>query len=732
MKTRSLLLALTCVSAALGSSTFAQSAAQQKLSPALRNKFRTLSTSSSPIQVVVRFKSPQVVKGKGQLKNLRNSVEANVGSSINQVRGNGNLKKLFSTQSVNAAVSELAGGEKLWLDNSVVLTVTLEQAELLANLPNVEYVFDNFRIPAPKVEAQSTTSAPAGTPWHLQKVGAPQLWAAGFKGQGVRIGTLDTGVDASHPELAGKIQAFAEFDGEGKRVAGATPHDTGNHGTHTAGLLVGNTVGVAPSAKLLSALVLPPEGGTFAQVIAGMQWVIDPDNNAATDDGADVVSLSIGLPGLYTEFVQPTRNLINAGIAPVYAAGNFGPGAGTVGSPGAIPEAISVGATTQDGAVAPYSSRGPVVWKDPYNNSFNKPDLVAPGDTVTSSVPGGGYAALSGTSQATPIVAGSIAVLLSAKPNLTVDQLKSALFSSANKLGGGVNTTSGNGLVNLPAAAQALGIALSAPAPTPAPTPAPAPTPTPAPAPQPPTGQVRKLKTLLVMDDCTLDSNSTNALINYYRDPVKANANGAFLWVPAEQGPVPLAEMKKYQLLIWATGECYSGTISAQDQGNLAQYLEGGGYLLATGQDIGYEIGSSAFYQNYLKSKFVGDSSGNPRVDGGGVLQGATFTLNGAGGAKNQYYPDVIAPVGGAALAGTWGTEGTKAGALTPQSVQGGAPAPTNKLLIGAQSVNEPAGAIVLNDSGKYRTANLSFGIESLSAPERTNLISKLMAWFGR
>ncbi len=728
MKTRSLILAVACVSAALGSSTFAQSApsVQQKLSPALRNKFRTLSTSSSLVQVVVRFKSPQVVKGKGQLKNLRNSVEANIGSSIGQVRGNGNLKKLFSTQSLNAAANKLAGGEKLWLDNSVVLTVTLEQAELLANLPNVEYVFDNFRIPAPKVQAQSATTAPAGTPWHLQKVGAPQLWAAGFKGQGVRIGTLDTGIDPSHPELAGKLQAFAEFDGEGKRVAGAAPHDTGNHGTHTAGLLVGNTVGVAPSAKLLSALVLPPEGGTFAQVIAGMQWVIDPDNNAATDDGADVVSLSIGLPGLYNEFVQPTRNLINAGITPVYAAGNFGPGAGTVGSPGAIPEAISVGATTQEGAVAPYSSRGPVLWKDPYNNSFNKPDLVAPGDTVTSSVPGGGYAALSGTSQATPIVAGSIAVLLSAKPNLTIDQIKSALFSSAGKLGGGVNTVSGNGLLSLPAAAQALGIALSAPAPTPAPTP------TPTPTPQPPSGQVRKLKTLLVMDDCTLDSKGTDALINFYRDPVKANASGAFLWVPGEQGAVPLSEMKKYQLLIWATGECYSGTVSAQDQSNLAQYLEGGGYLLVSGQDIGYEIGSSAFYQNYLKSKFVGDSSGNPRVDGGGVLQGATFILNGQGGAKNQYYPDVIAPLGGAALAGTWGTEGTKAGSLTPQSVQGGAPAPTNKLLIGAQSVNEPAGAIVLNDAGKYRTANVSFGIESLSAPERTNLLSKLMAWFGR
>ena len=735
MKTRSLLLALACISATLGSSVYAQSA-QSKLSPALRNKFRTLSTSSSLIQVVVRFKSPQVVKGKGQLKNLRNSVEANIGSSIGQVRGNGNLKKLFSAQSINKAASELQGGQKLWLDNSVVLTISIAEAELLANLPNVEYVFDNFRIPAPKVQAQSATSAPAGTPWHLQKVGAPQMWAAGFRGQGIRIGTLDTGIDAGHPELAGKIQAFAEFDSEGKRTGGG-PRDSGNHGTHTAGLLVGNTVGVAPGAKLLSALVLPPEGGTFAQVIAGMQWVIDPDNNAATDDGADVVSLSIGLPGLYTEFVQPTRNLINAGIIPVYAAGNFGPDAGTVGSPGAIPEAISVGATTQEGGVAPFSSRGPVAWTAPYNNSFNKPDLVAPGDTVTSSVPGGGYAALSGTSQATPLVAGSIAVLLSAKNNLNVDQIKSALYSSASKLGGGVNASSGNGLLNLPAAAQSLGITLSAP-PPPAPTPPapqpptpPPPAPTP-PAPQPPTGQARKLKTLLVMDDCTLDSKGTDALINFYRDPVKANANGAFVWVPGEQGNIPLAEMKKYQLLIWATGECYNGTLSGGDQQNLSQYLEGGGYLLLSGQDIGFEIGSSGFYTNYLKSKFVGDSSGNPRVDGSGVLQGASFILNGQGGARNQYYPDVIAPQNGSTLAGTWGTEGTKAGALTPQSVQSGAPAPTNKLLIKAQSVNEPAGAIVLNDAGKYRTANVSFGIESLSAAERSSVLGRLMAWFGR
>jgi len=234
------------------------------------------------------------------------------------------------------------------------------------------------------------------------------------------------------------------------------------------------------------------------------------------------------------------------------------------------------------------------------------------------------------------------------------------------------------------------------------------------------------------MDDCTLDSKGTDALINFYRDPVKANANGAFLWVPSEQGNVPLSEMKKYQLLIWATGECYNGTLSAGDQQNLSQYLEGGGNLLVSGQDIGFEIGSSGFYTNYLKSKFVGDSSGNPHLDGNSFLEGLGFNLNAPGGAKNQYYPDVIAPLSGATLAGTWANTGTRAGALTPQSVQGGAPAPTNKLVIKPQSANEPAGAIVLNNAGKYRTANLSFGIESLQPSERTILLAKLMAWFGQ
>ncbi len=738
----------------------ATNASAGRLSPDLQKKLVT--GPNQTVSIIVRFRIQDKPGGRDLFKSLRAQLQTALGQ-LGPLAG-----------FVNRALKQNQNFSQLWLDQSIFIKATPLQAQALALLPVVDQVFENFPVRIPKAVALSQSSAPAGTPWHLSKIGAPQLWAAGFKGQGVRIGHLDTGIDPNSPELAGKLLAFAEFDANGNRVNSGA-HDSAQHGTHTAGLLVGKNVGVAPDAKVISALVLPNNEGTFAEVIAGMQWVLDPDNNAATNDGANVVSMSLGLQGTYQEFVQPVKNMIKAGVVPVFSVGNFGPGAASTGSPGNIPDAIGVGAVDEAGNVTGFSSRGPVQWTGEYTGTFVKPDLVAPGDKITSSVPGG-YEALSGTSQAAPIVAGGVALLLSAKPGTGVDALKSALFQSASNASA-KNNTSGYGLVNLPGAAAKLGVNVQQaqapqPAPAPAPTPTPAPSPAPAPAPQPaapapapapatPAQVAPKPTVLLVDDDQGQGSDVTAAL----RDVLRANSTSPLRWDIQTQGTVPLDQLQRAQVVIWATGENYTGTISAQEQATLRAYLSGGGRLLVTGQDVGYDIGTSDFYKTVLGSQFVADSSGTTSFTVQGALGGQAYALNGAGSAQNQVYPDVIAPVGNAQLAATWGGKGTTAGTIQPQSikvdrnknrarqktrdargqVERVAGTVLNQLLsralqgqatrqpkVNAQSAGAPAGAIVLNEVGKARTVNMGFGLEGLAPQGRDALVKAALAWLMR
>jgi subtilisin family serine protease len=647
---------------------------------------------TTPVGVIVRFRLPDTAQGRAAFKTLRLQLQGAI-AQLGPAAG-----------FVNSALKH--AGVELWLDQSIYLKLTPGQARLLASLPIVEEVFENFKVQVPRAVALSASSAPAGTPWHLQNIGAPQAWAAGFRGQGIRIGHLDTGVDASSPELAGKVAAFQEFNADGDKVA-SSPHDTEQHGTHTAGLLVGKTVGVAPDAKVLSALVLPNSQGTFAQVIAGMQWVLDPDDNADTNDGANVVSMSLGLPGTYQEFVKPVQNMLKAGVIPVFAIGNFGPAAGSTGSPGNIPDVIGVGAVDQSGNVASFSSRGPVVWTGAYTGTFVKPDIMAPGVDITSSYPGGGYGSRSGTSQAAPIAAGAVAVMLSARPGSSLDTIKNALYSSASNAGSKNNTT-GYGIINLPGALAKLGVNAGgqpAPAPTPAhePTPTPAPTPTPVPAPAPiptPVPVTGKKPSILLIDDHRGNGADVTAFL---RDAIKANAatGGAFV-IDRSRGPIPLSEFTRYDVVIWATGEQYQDTLDASDQAVLQQYLEGGGRLIVTGQDVGDDIGSSSFYRDTLKTRFVADSSDTDKFVTSGVLGNVAYNLNAPGSAQNQFYPDVISNIGSSVVAASWGT---------------------------AQA---EAGAIVLNDAGTYRTVTMGFGLEGLTPTSRNNLLKMTLNWLLR
>lgn len=138
---------------------------------------------------------------------------------------------------------------------------------------------------------------------------------------------------------------------------------------------------------------------------------------------------------------------------PIFAAGNSGPGPKTVGLPGGCPNAFTIGATDSNDAIASFSSRGPAVWK---TGSFVKPDILAPGVKVKSSFPGNKYSELSGTSMATPHVAGVVALMYQLQPTLTVDQLATVLKNTATKVGQDPNTY-GSGRIDILKASQALG-----------------------------------------------------------------------------------------------------------------------------------------------------------------------------------------------------------------------------------------------------------------------------------
>jgi subtilisin len=260
--------------------------------------------------------------------------------------------------------------------------------------------------------------------WGIDALGIPKLWKEGLSGKGVRVAHLDTGADGKHPALKKAFADFAEFDFLGEQVKPSpAPHDTGQHGTHTAATIAGRPVqgqhvGVAPAAELASAIVI--EGGdAVARVLGGMDW--------AVSQGARILSMSLGFPGFLEDFLPITQILRARNVLPVIAAGNEGPG--TSRSPGNYPESLSIGAVDKNKMVAPFSSSQRFLrTKEPL-----VPDIVAPGVDVISAKPQGGFQLMSGTSMATPHIAGLAALLFEAAPGSSVDAVEQAIFQACKR-----------------------------------------------------------------------------------------------------------------------------------------------------------------------------------------------------------------------------------------------------------------------------------------------------------
>ncbi|MGW2221728.1 S8 family peptidase [Nonomuraea sp. NPDC001684] len=278
------------------------------------------------------------------------------------------------------------------------------------------------------------------------QIGAPTAWAAGYDGTGVKVGVIDTGIDTAHPDLQGRIAAARNFVPEGSPGGGDPDEvtDRVGHGTHVASIVAGSGAasngrykGVAPGARLVIAKALGDNGsGSDSEIIAAMQW-------QAAAEGVRVVNMSLGssTPTDGTDPLSQAADELTAryGTLFVVAAGNSGPGRFTVGTPGAATSALTVGAVDGKDALAEFSSRGPRLDDAP------KPDLTAPGVAIVAARAAGTsmgepvderYTAASGTSMATPHVAGAAAIVKQRHPAWTARQIKDALIGSAKPIPG--------------------------------------------------------------------------------------------------------------------------------------------------------------------------------------------------------------------------------------------------------------------------------------------------------
>lgn len=286
-----------------------------------------------------------------------------------------------------------------------------------------------------------------------EQIGTPKAWEAGLTGKGVKVAVLDTGVDAGHPGLKGRVDATKSF------IPGEEVADRNGHGTHVASTVGGSGAeseadkekGVAPGAALSVGKVLSDEGsGSESQIIAGMEW-------AAKDVGAKVVSMSLGSQEA-SDGTDPMAAAVNTltketGALFVIAAGNTG-APSSIGSPGAADSALTVGAVDSADRAAYFTSQGPRA-----GDNALKPDLSAPGVDILAArsqlTEGEGYyTEMSGTSMATPHIAGVAALLAEKHPDWSGDRLKDALMSTSARLDASAYEL-GSGRVSVPDAIDA-------------------------------------------------------------------------------------------------------------------------------------------------------------------------------------------------------------------------------------------------------------------------------------
>lgn len=409
-----------------------------------------------------------------------------------------NLMNLLKEMEINGLVEEI---RSLWIVNSIscyadatVMQELDQRSDVLTVYPCEEFrlEFEEDHQPAKPNEAREIAE-------NLLKVNADKVWEQGYTGQSVLIGLIDTGVRLDHADLQGRFwDGGSEYPNHGYDFYSHDndPSDTHGHGTHVAGTIVGTGVsgtqtGVAPEAKIMVLKVFHGEDNLTEPTmwVEAMQF--------AVEHGADVLNMSLGqpLPDASVKLMmrQACNNTLAAGVVAAVCAGNsrqiqmLAPVPYNIWSPGDCPPphlhedqmvnaggtscVICVGAVNSNDAIGEFSSEGPSVWTDvsqyndyPYSSGSStnigliRPDVCAPGVNVKSLDINStnGYCLKSGTSMATPCVAGTIALMLSKNPELTPEQIDEILERTAVPLSAHKSNDFGSGRIDALAAVNAI------------------------------------------------------------------------------------------------------------------------------------------------------------------------------------------------------------------------------------------------------------------------------------
>jgi len=355
----------------------------------------------------------------------------------------------------NELVNKASAIEPLWICNCIVVTADAETIAALAGRPDIKSISANQPM---KIDLEPVTPAPLGpqtdVEWNIAIIGADSVWTdLGITGAGITVGNMDTGVRWDHPALKEKYRGWDPKTGtvshdynwyDATHVHSQVPIDTAGHGTHTTGTIVGddggaNQIGVAPGAKWIMTSIIDSGATWVAAAHIGFQWMIAPTDLQGENPNPDLRPAVVNNSWGCTPFVAGCTNVeefrddvdawINAGIFPEFSAGNEGPAAMSMRWPGGYAETFSTGATNRQDTIVGFSSRGPG------QDGTTKPEVVAPGQDVRSSLPNGSYGSMSGTSMAGPHVVGLVALLLEANPSLTYDDLASIIEGTAVPMG---------------------------------------------------------------------------------------------------------------------------------------------------------------------------------------------------------------------------------------------------------------------------------------------------------
>lgn len=418
-----------------------------------------VSATSGTVDVVLRVDGPSEDTYETEdVEELRSAVEASQEPVVRSVDSMDDARVV----------------ERFWLANAVLVEVAADSDALdeLSRHHAVDRVHENHRVSLPEYETErepdvTTAAAEQNVTWGLNRVDVPEAWDTHeTRGEGATVAVLDSGVDADHPDIDLYTEdpgnetypgGWAEFDDHGQYVSNSTPHDRHAHGTHVAGTVAGENasgtaIGVAPEADLKAVKALDDHGdGTFARVVASMEWAIEQD--------VDVLTMSFGGAGFDSRYIDQIRRAEAAGVTVSASISDESTPDST--SPGNVYEAIAVSASDRDDEIDE-DSEGEVVttddaWRadapDDWPAEYVKPEVAAPGVDVRSATPGGEYEAWTGSSMANPHVAGIATLLAAQHDDPDPRAVQSALVDTATKPSDGVvqdgpDPAYGHGIVN--------------------------------------------------------------------------------------------------------------------------------------------------------------------------------------------------------------------------------------------------------------------------------------------